>query len=346
MSANPSALLRLWNEFEKVEPDALLSGIFAAKSGYHNTRANHLADRNGGDPDDYSVQSSLDKAGPSDKAAAIDITFKTAQRSDFRIISKYCKRMMNAMEDRDERLFYGGKPVVREFFGNTDLDRDVEGWSLYRDRSATSDSSHLWHMHISFHRWAVENWAAVSGVLAILLGQSSPYVAFPGASHFKLGAKSDTIGRMNTRLRHKDLGAPNSREFTATSQKAYASWQRKLGFTGADADGIPGEGSWDRLRVRKDTVIAGTQPKPAPEPAPEPAPAPAPHNETTEVTVTGTPAQCVRVEGEPAIYVVTFAGAKHIKNPTHLRLLRDAGMVTADEKHVTKAELAALLEVE
>jgi hypothetical protein len=32
-------------------------------------------------------------------------------------------------------------------------------------------------------------------------------------------------------------------------EASYAAWQRKLGFSGDAADGIPGESSWDDLKV-------------------------------------------------------------------------------------------------
>lgn len=174
MSANPSALVRLVKEFTKAEKDAVNAGIFAAKSGYHNTRSNHQRGVNGGKPSDYSIQAAADKRGPANKAAATDITFRSAQRGDFRIIAKYTKRLINAMKARDKRLFYKGKAVVRECFGNADNDRQVEGWSLYRGYAVSSDPSHLWHIHISFHREFVENWEAVKGVLDVLLDRKSP----------------------------------------------------------------------------------------------------------------------------------------------------------------------------
>ncbi|MEU6772415.1 peptidoglycan-binding protein [Streptomyces sp. NPDC046759] len=31
--------------------------------------------------------------------------------------------------------------------------------------------------------------------------------------------------------------------------KSYAAWQRKLGFEGDDANGMPGKASWDDLQV-------------------------------------------------------------------------------------------------
>ncbi|MEE1808913.1 peptidoglycan-binding protein [Streptomyces sp. BE133] len=32
-------------------------------------------------------------------------------------------------------------------------------------------------------------------------------------------------------------------------RRSYAAWQRRLGYSGGSADGIPGRASWDRLRV-------------------------------------------------------------------------------------------------
>ncbi|GAA2915956.1 hypothetical protein GCM10020221_09690 [Streptomyces thioluteus] len=35
----------------------------------------------------------------------------------------------------------------------------------------------------------------------------------------------------------------------AADRNSYRLWQRKLGFTGSDADGLPGRTSWDALKV-------------------------------------------------------------------------------------------------
>lgn len=183
MSENPSALGRLMREFLAADLDARDSGIYAAKSGYHNTRAHHLAGSHNGSKGDYSIELAIDRQGPSDKAAAVDLSFDSARLlSDFSNIAVYSRRLYDAFKARDPRLFaqVPGQPagvehaVVREFFGNIDADRDVEGWSLYLGQSRTSDSSHLWHIHISFHRAYVENWGAVSGVLDVLLDRPTP----------------------------------------------------------------------------------------------------------------------------------------------------------------------------
>jgi hypothetical protein len=39
--------------------------------------------------------------------------------------------------------------------------------------------------------------------------------------------------------------------WTEADRRSYAAWQRKLGYSGDDADGIPGPTSWAKLRVPK-----------------------------------------------------------------------------------------------
>jgi hypothetical protein len=215
--------------------------------------------------------------------------------------------------------------------------KSVTGVDPWKPKAYNGSDPHRNHNHWSF----LENPPAYKAP------GPSPYVAFPGSGHFKLGNKSDTIGRMNTRLNHKDLGAPDSREFDAQSKAAYSKWQKLLGYSGADADGIPGETSWDRLRVKKDTVIASPPaPKPVPDvpaPAPAPVPAPAPADPAAELEVPVLkPAQLVREKGEPAVYAVGLR-VVHIVSPEHLSQLREQGWVSGDIKEVSKAHLAELL---
>ena len=66
------------------------------------------------------------------------------------------------------------------------------------------------------------------------------------------GRHSPIITAMGKRLvaegcgRYEEGPGP---EWTEADRKSYAAWQRKLGFSGEDADGIPGKASWDKLRV-------------------------------------------------------------------------------------------------
>lgn len=180
MSRSPAAIRRIFTELQAGAPqtdadDMILSGILAFKSGYHNTRANHEAGKLGGKPNDYSIRFGVDQLGADDAAAAIDITFRSAQAGDFRMIAKYSRRLYDAMRAEDPRLFYRGEPVIREFFGNIDTDRDVEGWSMRRSSGTpgpvTSDGSHLWHLHQSIFRKFVDDWDALKGIPEVLLGR-------------------------------------------------------------------------------------------------------------------------------------------------------------------------------
>ncbi|OJF12782.1 hypothetical protein BG844_18820 [Couchioplanes caeruleus subsp. caeruleus] len=149
---------------KKLEPDSKLGGILADKPGYHNTR-NRL--RAQGLRWDYSIRLPRDRKGPGDAAAAIDWTFPDAQAGRFTTIARYSKRLLDAGRVRDPRTY-----AMREFYGNVDADHDVEGWDFVRDKAATSDDSHLWHIHISVRRAYVNDREAIDAIVSILGGES------------------------------------------------------------------------------------------------------------------------------------------------------------------------------
>ncbi|MEI5007015.1 peptidoglycan-binding protein [Streptomyces sp. NPDC087659] len=78
------------------------------------------------------------------------------------------------------------------------------------------------------------------------------YEPFPGAAFFTAGRRSAVITAMGRRLVAEGCGryevGPGP-EWTEADRTSYAAWQRKLGYSGSDADGIPGKTSWDRLKV-------------------------------------------------------------------------------------------------
>ncbi|MGW2415784.1 peptidoglycan-binding protein [Streptomyces tubercidicus] len=82
--------------------------------------------------------------------------------------------------------------------------------------------------------------------------QHPAYEPFPGRDFFRRGAHSPVITAMGVRLvdegcsRYEEGPGP---EWTEADRASYAAWQRKLGFHGEDADGVPGRVSWERLRV-------------------------------------------------------------------------------------------------
>lgn len=167
MNAIPPALEWFWAEFHKLEPSSRLGGIYANKKGYHNTRRQNQEKW----PGNYSYsQFAVDRDGSADFAAAIDLTFPDAQAGRYGTIEKYSNRLLaagKAGRNADPRTVY-----IREFFGQCDTDRSVEGWDYAKARTSTSDSSHLWHIHISVHRKYANDLEAMKAILSILKGET------------------------------------------------------------------------------------------------------------------------------------------------------------------------------
>ncbi|CAM5722561.1 MULTISPECIES: peptidoglycan-binding protein [Streptomyces] len=80
------------------------------------------------------------------------------------------------------------------------------------------------------------------------------YEPFPGAAFFHGGRHSAIVTAMGKRLVAEGCGRYSSGpgpDWTRADQASYAAWQRKLGYSGDAADGIPGETSWNKLKVPK-----------------------------------------------------------------------------------------------
>jgi hypothetical protein len=57
------------------------------------------------------------------------------------------------------------------------------------------------------------------------------------------------MGKALVREGYRGYQVGPSTKFERGDIKAYAWWQRKLGYSGSDADGYPGKTSWDKLKV-------------------------------------------------------------------------------------------------
>jgi hypothetical protein len=84
-------------------------------------------------------------------------------------------------------------------------------------------------------------------------GKPAKYEPFPGANFFVTGRKSPIIAAMHKRLVaegcNKYQTQTNIDTWGSGDVASYAAWQRKCGFSGKDADGIPGQTTWDKLQV-------------------------------------------------------------------------------------------------
>lgn len=157
------------------------SGIYANKPGYHNTRA-------GNDSGDYSVRDAPDKLGPSDKAAAWDWTFTSAQNGDYSRIAIYGRRMRAAWFTRDPRC-----NVLREFLGQTDTDAPPEGLDFRYHSERQPDDSHRWHIHQSFVRAYVHIPGALEGPLSVLRDETLDAYLAAGHKLYKIDGTGELV---------------------------------------------------------------------------------------------------------------------------------------------------------
>lgn len=157
----PEALWRAWQAAVTIITGVRLGGIYANKPGYHSSRSENLRSW----PWSYSVRFTLDlNRGPGWAARAIDLTMSAAN------MRTYTDRLVAAADRNDPRL-----RGMREFYGTTDgvnvvgriRDNDTGAY-----RRSSSDSSHLWHIHISFWCAHCATWAAVAAVLSVLRDES------------------------------------------------------------------------------------------------------------------------------------------------------------------------------
>ncbi|MFJ1789553.1 peptidoglycan-binding protein [Streptomyces anulatus] len=78
------------------------------------------------------------------------------------------------------------------------------------------------------------------------------YAPFPGTAWFKKHPRSAVVTAMGRRLVAEGCSAYSDGpgpQWTESDRKSYAKWQKKRGFSGADADGWPGAKTWSALKV-------------------------------------------------------------------------------------------------
>lgn len=97
--------------------------------------------------------------------------------------------------------------------------------------------------------------ARITGRLGKGSARPSPtpaLAAFPGAAFFTPGSRSTLFTAVGRRLVAEGCGryaeGPGP-VWSEADRRSYAAWQRKLGYTGKDADGVPGPSSWAALKV-------------------------------------------------------------------------------------------------
>jgi hypothetical protein len=169
----PAALINIYKAIEASDQYGSMrrGGIVGdvrhqARGGYHISRADQTSSSN------YSVQAPADKRGPSNLASGIDLTMSPSD------MKKMTSRLMAACKTNHANP--AAEPrieCIREFFGTLN-GTTVTGWNRYASSNrgvgyTTSDSSHLWHVHVSIFRDYCDDPAKMKGLVDILLGTTT-----------------------------------------------------------------------------------------------------------------------------------------------------------------------------
>lgn len=138
---------------------AVISGIVGdlahkARGGYHISRTDQPSTN-------YSVTRPDDKAGPSDAAAAIDMTMSTADMKTCTI--RLEKAYSNATDPR--------RKYLNAFNGWTGTG-DAKRYDVVARKIVWATADHKWHVHMEIRRRYVNSMVAMKAILSILKGES------------------------------------------------------------------------------------------------------------------------------------------------------------------------------
>jgi peptidoglycan hydrolase-like protein with peptidoglycan-binding domain len=172
--------------------------------------------------------------------------------------------LASARDKHDPRL-----NGLREFYGQADPDRRVEGWDCRYDRGCTSDPSHLWHIHFSFDRDKVMQRSTFEPVVTVLRGDrpaaakrkvagGTPTTAAPARPRGNRAPGSRTLSLADPMMTGRDVMFVQSfigarRCGTADGEfgshtRAGVEWYQRM--RGISVDGEVGQQTWRHMGVK------------------------------------------------------------------------------------------------
>lgn len=262
--------LRCW--LLALDADTQDGGTYANKPGFHN-KGKQVKDYGAyNSKTDYSIRQSINRQGEfwREKSSALDWTFKSAQGGNYHLIAIYTQRLFAAaLNPNDPRL-----DGVYEFYGQADSDKAVEGYNEWEERNVTSDSSHLWHLHISFLRkycgdflqmwaiytvligWTVDQWLASIAATPAPETPPPPHQIPAGLPFYQLGARVLELSDPRTSgtdvlYVQKFIGPEhcgNADGFFGPKTGAGVRWYQDM--RGIKADGIVGPATWRNMGIK------------------------------------------------------------------------------------------------
>jgi murein L,D-transpeptidase YcbB/YkuD len=236
----------------KLYKSAKLSGIVPdrshlAKGGYHCSREDQV------NPKNYSVVRPDDKGGPTNSAAAIDMTMNAADM-------KSCTSRLAAAYDNtsDPRRKY-----INAFNGCTN-GKTATRYDVYARKKSSASKDHVWHVHLSIRRKYTQSATAMTAILSLLKGESlSSYLksvgggtgtssspsgkpAYPGElkRNDKQASPNANIKKAQEQLNRKGQKVTADGFFGAGTEKAVKAFQKSKGL---DQDGRVGPKTWETL---------------------------------------------------------------------------------------------------
>lgn len=169
----PQAIKDAFDRLDRERPDwhLALGGILGDREshtyGYHRSR-NWCARWSTWQPrPDYSISHADDQEGNGECASALDITPQGGNAQA--VMRVMTARLIDAIDNRDPRA-----RLIAEVYG-TRNNTSVTG-RLY-GAPATSDDSHLWHVHVAGRRRFVEDADAWHHIIDVILGLPFRYPA-------------------------------------------------------------------------------------------------------------------------------------------------------------------------
>lgn len=145
---------------------------------------------------DYSIQHELDQGGDENWLAALDASLPANRAVPNSPLYAACRRV-------DEAVRAGLLPQVREYYGTFD-GVTVVGYDTAKGRPASSDKSHLGHLHISFYRSrANDDQTLLYETITGTGGTGMTVIA-------RYGDKGEQVGRAQTKHREVDPSLPES----------------------------------------------------------------------------------------------------------------------------------------
>lgn len=176
----PDAVYSVFHHVQAAVPGARYGGAYTLKPGFHSSVEDNLERW----PGNYSIRDAINRREPRAVGRALDLTLST---TEMKTRTGYLR---DAAADDDPRL-----ACVREFYGTTN------GTSVFGRAhtgpdtgwySSSADSSHLWHIHLSFFTPYVDDWDALAGVVSVLKGESLADFLEGTMAQLNLPAHGDT----------------------------------------------------------------------------------------------------------------------------------------------------------